>query len=115
MNQGKLPVDISPDDYESVGAFLVALAKTYSDKTDRQVAISGPLQKLLDMPFVDVMLDDGTLNCGVIQAQFGQIAGLLLIQDDGGPQVGYWYARWWADSLVTIFLWCRHIYNTYTI
>jgi hypothetical protein len=50
MNEGKLPVDISPEDYDSVGDFLVASASIYPDRKTRQAAVSGALQNLLGMP-----------------------------------------------------------------
>jgi hypothetical protein len=110
MNEDKLPVDISPQDYESVEDFLARSANIYPTEADRRHAINKPLQDLLAMRFNSVQLVDKTANDGVIEQDFGQNACLLLIRElknDGGAgdpsaQVGYSYARWWADPQVRI-------------
>jgi len=110
MNEDKLPVDISPEDYVIVEEFLALSANIYPTEADRRRAINKPLQDLLDMRFNSVQLADFTSNDGVIEGEFGQNACLLLIRElkkDGGAgdpsaQVVYSYTRWWADLRVRI-------------
>jgi hypothetical protein len=57
MNKGKVPVSVSPQDYESVKAFLVASSDIYLTERSRQIAITELLEKLLNKVITDAYLD----------------------------------------------------------
>jgi hypothetical protein len=122
MNEGKLPVQMSDQDFDYAEELLEALGILHTSETDRQIAINEPLEGLLGKAFINSVLNDNTSNDGAIHAVFGNILGLLLVMvvknhgssGDPSTQVGFSYTRWWSDSRVRIFWYC-YIYDIYTI